>query len=173
MFTVRTDSIEDLENELKARYGDERVRRISSIVEVIADIMKQEIERNNKMATAKTNKPKTGIETAKAEPMDSDNTVFGLKKKPQEDPVNHPKWYGSKDDPYETIKVIEAWGLNFTLGNALKYISRAGKKDPSKTIEDLQKALFYIQYEIDRLEANIVSSAIKEGIGGTKRFKTE
>ena len=68
------------------------------------------------------------------------------------DNVNHPTWYGSKDDPYETIKVIEAWGLNFTLGNALKYISRAGKKDPTKTIEDLRKALFYIQYEIDRLE---------------------
>ena len=172
MFTVRTDSIEDLENELRARYGDECVRRISSIVEVIADIMKQEIERNNKMATAKTNKPKTGTETAKVEAKD-DDTIFDFKKKPLGDPVNHPKWYGSKDDPYETIKVIEAWGLNFTLGNALKYISRAGKKDPSKTIEDLQKALFYIQYEIDRLEANIVSSAIKEGIGGTKRFKTE
>jgi hypothetical protein len=72
------------------------------------------------------------------------------------DAVNHPKWYGSKDDPYETIKVIEAWGLNFTLGNALKYISRAGKKDPSKTVEDLRKALFYIQYEIDRLEGKRV-----------------
>ena len=70
------------------------------------------------------------------------------------DNVNHPTWYGSKDYPYETIKVIEAWGLNFTLGNALKYISRAGKKDPTKTIEDLRKALFYIQYEIDRLEGN-------------------
>ena len=72
------------------------------------------------------------------------------------DAVNHPKWYGSKDDPYETIKVIEAWGLNFTLGNALKYISRAGKKDPSKTVEDLRKALFYIQYEIERLEGKRV-----------------
>ena len=66
--------------------------------------------------------------------------------------VNHPSWYGSKDDPYETIKVIQAWGLNFPLGNAIKYISRAGKKDPTKTVEDLRKALFYIQYEIDRIE---------------------
>ena len=72
------------------------------------------------------------------------------------DNVNHPSWYGSKDDPYETIKVIEAWGLNFTLGNALKYISRAGKKDPAKTVEDLRKALFYVQYEIDRLEGKKV-----------------
>ena len=65
--------------------------------------------------------------------------------------VEHPSWYGSKDDPYETIKVINAWGLDFALGNTLKYISRAGKKDPTKTIEDLRKALFYLQYEIDKL----------------------
>lgn len=70
----------------------------------------------------------------------------------QKESVNHPSWYGSKDDPYETIKVIQAWGLNFPLGNAIKYISRAGKKDPTKTVEDLRKALFYIQYEIDRIE---------------------
>ena len=70
----------------------------------------------------------------------------------QKENVNHPSWYGSKDDPYETIKVIQAWGLNFPLGNAVKYISRAGKKDPTKTVEDLRKALFYIQYEIDRIE---------------------
>ena len=70
----------------------------------------------------------------------------------QKENVNHPSWYGSKDDPYETIKVIQAWGLNFPLGNAIKYISRAGKKDPTKTVEDLRKALFYIQYEIDRIE---------------------
>ena len=70
----------------------------------------------------------------------------------QEESVNHPSWYGSEDDPYETIKVIQAWGLNFPLGNAIKYISRAGKKDPTKTVEDLRKALFYIQYEIDRIE---------------------
>lgn len=80
----------------------------------------------------------------------------GDSKKTSNDNVNHPTWYGSKDDPYETIKVIEAWGLNFTLGNALKYISRAGKKDPAKIVEDLRKALFYIQYEIDRLEGKKV-----------------
>lgn len=61
--------------------------------------------------------------------------------------VNHPDHYGG-DTPYETIKVIKAWKLNFQLGNAVKYLSRAGKKDPSKKIEDLQKAIFYIQDEI-------------------------
>lgn len=44
------------------------------------------------------------------------------------------------DNPYEAIKVIEAWDLDFHLGNAVKYIMRAGRKDPSKSAEDLRKA---------------------------------
>ena len=51
--------------------------------------------------------------------------------------VNHPKHYGG-DNIYETIKVIEAWDLGFHLGNVVKYISRAGKKE--SIIEDLKKA---------------------------------
>jgi Protein of unknwon function (DUF3310) len=67
-----------------------------------------------------------------------------------DDPVNHPAHYGG-DTTYETIKVIHAWGLGFDLGNAVKYISRCGKKDPAKKIEDLNKALWFIQSEIGRL----------------------
>jgi hypothetical protein len=59
--------------------------------------------------------------------------------------VDHPHHYGGKDNPYEAIKVIEAWGLGFCLGNAIKYISRAGKKDSGKTLEDLKKAFWYMQ----------------------------
>lgn len=66
--------------------------------------------------------------------------------------VNHPSHYGGKDNPYEAIKVIRAWKLGFSLGNAVKYIARAGKKDPSKTIEDLKKARWYIDEEISFLE---------------------
>lgn len=66
--------------------------------------------------------------------------------------VNHPQHYGGKDNMYETIKVVNAWGLNFNLGNAVKYISRAGIKDPTKTIEDLNKAIFYLNYEIKTLK---------------------
>ncbi len=73
--------------------------------------------------------------------------------KPYKESVNHPSHYGGKDNPYETIKVIDAWGLDFELGNAIKYISRAGKKDPTKIVEDLKKAIFYIQHEIDKIEA--------------------
>lgn len=70
----------------------------------------------------------------------------------QKEAVNHPSHYGGKDNPYEAIKVIEAWELDFHLGNAVKYISRAGKKDPNKTVEDLEKAAFYLQRKIDKLK---------------------
>ncbi len=66
--------------------------------------------------------------------------------------VEHPNHYGGENDPFETIKVINAWNLNFNLGNAVKYISRAGKKDPKKYVEDLKKSRFYIDYEIKRHE---------------------
>lgn len=66
--------------------------------------------------------------------------------------INHPSHYGGKDNPYETIKVIRAWKLDFSLGNAVKYISRAGKKDGESTVDDLKKALWYIQNKIDELE---------------------
>lgn len=69
------------------------------------------------------------------------------------DPVNHPDHYGGGDNPYEAIKVITAWGLGFCLGNSVKYISRAGKKDPTKLIEDLEKARWYLDNEIKNLKA--------------------
>lgn len=66
--------------------------------------------------------------------------------------VNHPNHYGGKDNNYEAIKVIDAWDLGFSLGNTVKYISRAGKKDPNKELEDLKKALWYLQHHIDSLQ---------------------
>lgn len=72
--------------------------------------------------------------------------------KPKKELVDHPKHYGGKDNPYEAIKVIEAWNLGFCLGNTIKYISRAGKKD--NTLQDLEKALWYLQREIDNHKQN-------------------
>lgn len=59
------------------------------------------------------------------------------------DKVDHPAHYGG-DTTYEVIKVIEAWDLGFHLGNAVKYIARAGRKCPTTTIEDLEKARWYL-----------------------------
>lgn len=60
--------------------------------------------------------------------------------------VNNPPHY--KSGGVEVIDVIEAFQLNFRLANAIKYILRAGKKDPKKNIEDLKKAVWYIEREI-------------------------
>lgn len=65
--------------------------------------------------------------------------------------VNHPEHYGGADNPYEAIKVIEAWGLYFNLGNTVKYISRAGLKPGTDVLTDLKKARWYLDHEIDRL----------------------
>jgi len=69
--------------------------------------------------------------------------------------VNHPPHYGGGDNPYETIRVLRAWMTSeqlagFCLGNALKYLSRAGKKGDA--LEDLQKARWYLDYYISFLK---------------------
>ena len=64
--------------------------------------------------------------------------------------VDHPLHYGGENNQYEAIKVIEAWDLDFHLGNTVKYISRAGKKD--KELQDLKKALWYLERKIKNLE---------------------
>ena len=52
----------------------------------------------------------------------------------------------------EVLDFINSQGLGFNLGNTIKYVSRAGKKDPNTRIEDLSKAMDYIRFEIERLE---------------------
>ena len=66
------------------------------------------------------------------------------------DMVQNPPHYTSHPSGVEAIEVTRH--MNFNLGNAMKYLWRAGLKDPSKTIEDLRKAEFYIQDEIKKLE---------------------
>lgn len=64
------------------------------------------------------------------------------------DIINWPKHYNSSK--IQPIDAIESWKLDFCLGNAVKYLARAGKKDPTKLKEDLQKAIWYIQRYIDK-----------------------
>ena len=68
--------------------------------------------------------------------------------------VNNPMHYGGKDNMYEVVKVCEAWGLDKDayLFNVVKYIGRAGKKDSDKEIQDLKKALWYLNRKIQNLE---------------------
>lgn len=66
------------------------------------------------------------------------------------DIINHPSHY--TDGKIEVIDFIEEKQLNFHRGNAIKYIARAGKKNKETEIEDLGKAVWYINREIQRLE---------------------
>ncbi len=67
------------------------------------------------------------------------------------DPVNHPKHYTDHPSGVEAITVCEH--MNFCLGNAMKYIWRAGRKDKKKHLEDLKKARWYLDREIQRHES--------------------
>lgn len=75
--------------------------------------------------------------------------------------VNNPPHYGGLGNTYETINVIEAWGLGFCLGNTVKYISRAGKKGDA--LEDLKKARWYLDREISTLQRKSVLSSLSGG----------
>lgn len=72
------------------------------------------------------------------------------KAKASDDPVQHPAHYTT--GKIECIEYIEDKDLGYHLGNAVKYITRAGKKDPAKTVEDLEKAIWYIQRKIKLLK---------------------
>ena len=70
--------------------------------------------------------------------------------------VSHPDHYGGEDNPYEVIKIAEATGLDEDayLFNVLKYIVRSGKKDDNPPVQDLKKALFYLDRRIKIIEKN-------------------
>lgn len=75
--------------------------------------------------------------------------------------INHPQHYGG-DTTYEAIKVIEAWNLGFCLGNAIKYICRAGKK--RSATDDLRKAIWYLNRELEKLQKFDLSKVVDKQI---------
>ena len=83
-------------------------------------------------------------------------TTWGVEiadKGTQHNNVNHPNHYAN--GRIEVIDFIEDKELGFHLGNAVKYISRAGRKDADKTVEDLRKAAWYLNRQIERLEMSL------------------
>ena len=131
-------------NKMKYNVGDEirfenEVYRIDDIVEdnyIIHDeihrlyfsILRQEID-------------------TRATPIKKD--IAESAKKENDSAVDHPSYYQGK---IEVIDFIEDKHLGFNLGNCVKYISRAGKKNPDKLVEDLKKARWYLDREISRIE---------------------
>lgn len=67
------------------------------------------------------------------------------------DPVNHPAHYTSDPSGVECLTITRH--RNFNIGNAFKYLWRAGLKDEATTVEDLRKAVFYIEDEIRRIQS--------------------
>ena len=66
------------------------------------------------------------------------------------DNIKHPAHYCFSK--YHPIDVIRAWRLNFNLGNVIKYIARAGRKEDNSMIQDLEKAKEYLEHEINALK---------------------
>lgn len=79
-----------------------------------------------------------------------DRGEASLRRATAPDPVKHPPHYTMGG--IEVLDAILAWDLGFCLGNVVKYVARAGRKDPAKTVEDLKKAEVYLRREIERLE---------------------
>lgn len=76
--------------------------------------------------------------------------IYFYRKKAMTDPVSQPKHYTSDPSGIECITITRH--RNFNIGNAIKYLWRAGLKDGNSDIQDLQKAIWYINDEIKRLE---------------------
>ena len=92
--------------------------------------------------------------------------------------VNHPSHYGGKDNVYECIKVIDAWKLSFCLGTAIRYICRAGQKPDNSDIQDLEKAIWYLQHEVEirkrKKTADILcNSGYKQAVEALKSIDSE
>lgn len=96
------------------------------------------------------------IRKTEASPYVGRDPFAGAKPKAVTLPGNtlRPTHYGGPDNPYEVFNVLEAWGLDkdFYLGNVIKYLARAGKKDASKELEDLEKAEVYLKRRITELK---------------------
>lgn len=65
--------------------------------------------------------------------------------------VTHPSHYNT--GKIEVLEFLEDQKLDYHLGNTVKYICRAGRKDPNKTIEDLEKGMFYLKRKLELLRA--------------------
>ena len=67
--------------------------------------------------------------------------------------------YGRIGDPYEVIRVLDEWGLNFNRSSAVKYLYRADKKLGHEEVLDLLKAAWYCLHEVERIEPGLSNIA--------------
>ena len=89
-----------------------------------------------------------------------DECINYSKWQPTHDPVNHPSHYNK--GKIEVADFIADQKLNFDRGNAVKYVCRAGSKDPEKEIQDLEKVIWYINHEIKMLKGETENGTKEE-----------
>ena len=124
----------------KAVYKSERSKLIKAVFDTVKDVkavkeMKQALDVIEKKPTKLIVQPQYKA------------AALNLLDMKEVDLVNKPPHY--TDGGVDTLKFIEAKDLNYRLGNVVKYISRAGKKVDSDPIQDLEKARFYLEREIE------------------------
>ena len=126
-----------------------KTKKPSKIVKAVKE-MKQALDAVDdagKTILDKTGKIKEGTRIGGLTLRRLPGDMWTWKKETKEDLVNNPSHY--TDGGVDTLKFIEAKDLNYRLGNVVKYISRAGKKVGSDPVQDLEKARFYLEREIE------------------------
>lgn len=134
-----------------SKIDDSLIQDLKSVFPAVCEI---KVEEWNMPLRDKENKKSNSFS-------ESFKNIFGVKN-PNET-VDHPSHYNTGS--IEVIDAIEDWELGFNLGNAVKYIARAGKKDPTKECEDLKKAAWYLQRAISAVDEPIqieISQRVKE-----------
>jgi len=123
---------------------------LNNTIDGVNKTVKEMIENSNEMMRTTSNEERKRILAEKTNKVAERLSETFVKLASSEN-VDHPQHYGG-DTQYEVIKVLEAWDLDFHLGNVVKYVARAGKKDKSKEIQDLEKALWYLKRKIELLK---------------------
>ncbi len=123
---------------------------LNNTIDGVNKTVKEMIENSNEMMRTTSNEERKRILAEKTNKVAGKLSETFVKLASSEN-VDHPQHYGG-DTQYEVIKVLEAWDLDFHLGNVVKYVARAGKKDKSKEIQDLEKALWYLKRKIEVLK---------------------
>lgn len=92
-------------------------------------------------------------------PVTISKSIEANKAKPKQNDKDYirPDYYGGEADIYEPRKVIRAWGLDWNLGTAIKYIERLGNKPGETKLKDLKKALTYVHFAIEDEEARLAA----------------
>lgn len=122
----------------------------NSAYDTVNKTIKEMIETSEDMMSTESNEERKKILAEKTNKI-TEKLSETFTKLASHESVDHPPHYGG-DTKYEVIKVLEAWNLDFHLGNVVKYVARAGKKDKSKELQDLEKALWYLERKIELLK---------------------